>query len=90
MIDLGCGYNLRPITSRGDRLQTVCTLDTERQLPLVAICAVWRADQVLYDSCTLSIYNDAAVLSKIFAFGGEARSRRSSLYSGPIELCVLL
>ena len=49
-------------TSRDDCLQTVRTLDTGRRLPLVAICAAWRADQVLYGSCTIGIYNDDAVL----------------------------
>ena len=44
--------------SPGDCLQTVRTLDMGRRLPLVAICAAWRADQVLYGSC----YNDDAVL----------------------------
>ena len=50
-------------TSRDDCLQTLCTLDTGRRLPLVAICTAWRADQVLYGSCTISIYNDDTVLS---------------------------
>ena len=27
-------------------------------LPLVAICTTWRADQLLYSSCTLGIYSD--------------------------------
>ena len=26
------------------------------------ICADWRADQVLYSSCTIDIYNDDAAL----------------------------
>ena len=42
-------------TSQGDCLQTVHTLDMERRLPLVAICAAWRADQVLCGSCTFSL-----------------------------------
>ena len=29
---------------------------------MVAICTAWRADQVLYDSCTIGIYNDDTVL----------------------------
>ena len=49
-------------TSRDDCLQTVRTLDTGRRLPLVAICTAWRADQVLYGSCTIGIFNDDAVL----------------------------
>ena len=61
----GCGYNLRHC------LQTMCTLDTERRLPLVDICATWRADQVLYCSCTLSIYNDNIVL---YIFTQDSRS----------------
>ena len=52
----------------------------ERRLPLVAIWDAWRADQVLYGSCILGIYNDAAVLSKILSFGGKARSKNSLQY----------
>ena len=63
------------ITSRDDCLQTVRTLDTGRQLPLVAICAAWRADQVLYSSCTIGIYNDDAVLC---VFTQDYRSWRQS------------
>ena len=52
-------------TPQGDSL--------ERRLPLVAICAAWRADQVLYGSCTFSIYSDDIVLCvylrKILALG---------------------
>ena len=29
---------------------------------MVAICTAWRADQVLYGSYTIGIYNDDAVL----------------------------
>ena len=47
-------------TSRDDCLQAL--RNTGRRLPLVAICAAWRADQVLYCSCTIGIYNDEAVL----------------------------
>ena len=61
--------------SLGDCLQTVRTLDTGRRLPLVAIYAAWRADQVLYSSCTIGIYNDDAVLS---IFTQDSRSWRQS------------
>ena len=74
VVDLGCGYILR----HGGCLQlpTVRTLDMERQLPLVAICAAWRADQVvLYGSCTIDIYSDDAVLCK---FTQDSRSWRRS------------
>ena len=58
--------------SRDDCLQT---LDTGRRLPLVAICAAWRADQVLYGSCTIGIYNDDGVLC---VFTQDYRSWRRS------------
>ena len=83
-------------TSRDDCLQTVRTLDTGRRLPLVAICATWRADQVLYGSCTIGIYNNDAVLC---VFTQDYRSwKRSEIEEfhvvqrrhGSIELCVLL
>ena len=61
--------------SRGDCLQTVCTLDTGRRLPLVAICTSWRADQVQYGSCTFGIYNNAAVLC---VFMQDSRSWQQS------------
>ena len=64
----------------------------KRRLPLVAICAAWRDDQVLYSSCTLGVYSDAVVLCvfthKSLALGGKARLRNAAQYSGPIELCV--
>ena len=60
-------------TSLGDCLQTVRTLDTERRLPLVAICAAWRADQVLCVSCTHGIYSDDIALC---VFTQDSRSRR--------------
>ena len=71
VVDLGCGYILR----LGDCLQTVCTLDMERRLPLVATCATWRADQVLYGSCTLGSYSDDIVLC---VFTQDSRSWRRS------------
>ena len=72
VVDLGCGYILR---HRGVVLQTVRTLDMERRLPLVAICTAWRADQVLYGSCTLGIYSDDVVLC---VFTQDSRSWRRS------------
>ena len=84
VVDLGCGY----ITSPGDSLQTVRTLDMERRRPLIAICATWRADQVLYGSCTLGMY--CAYLCKILVLGVVVGSRNSAQYSGSIEFCVLL
>ena len=67
---------------------TVC--GPGRQLPLVAICAAWRADQVLYGSCTIGIYNDDAVFC---VFTQDFRSWRQSGTSSSgrtIELCALL
>ena len=58
--------------SLGDCLQTVRTLDVGRWLPLVAIGATWRADQVLYGSC---IYNDDDVLC---VFTQDSRSWQQS------------
>ena len=44
---------------------------------MVAICTTWRADQVLYGSCTIGIYNDDAVLC---VFTQDSHSwRRSEL-----------
>ena len=57
VVELGYGYILRYGGVRDD-----CLLDTGRRLPLVAICAAWRANQVLYSSCIIGIYNDDAVL----------------------------
>ena len=74
-------------TSQRGCLQTMRTLDMERRLPLVAICATWRADQVLYGSCTLGIYSDDVVFYPRFSL---LASRNSAQYSGSIELCVLL
>ena len=59
--------------------------------------AAWRADRVLYSSCTaavplvftmMTLY--CAYLRKILTLGGEAGSRNSVQYSGHIELCALL
>ena len=46
------------------------TFDTGKRLPLVAICAAWRADQVLYGSCTIGVYNDDAVSGADLGGGG--------------------
>ena len=46
-----------------------------RRLPLVAICAAWRADQVLYGSCPIGIYSDDIVL---YVFTQDSRSWRRS------------
>ena len=70
VVDLGCGY----ITSPGSCLQTVRT-DTGRRVPLVAIYAAWRPDEVLYGSYTIGIYNDDAVLR---VFNQDSRSWRRS------------
>ena len=45
------------------------------RLPLVAICAAWRAGRVLYGSCTIGIYSDDAVLC---VFTQDSRSWRRS------------
>ena len=68
---------------------TVCRpCDTERRFPLVDICATWRADQVLYGSCTLGTYSDDIVFThKILALGGKARSRNSVQYR-PLYVAV--
>ena len=56
---------------------------------MVAMCAAWRADQVLYGSCTLGIYNDDAVLCVFMQDSCSwRRSEIDSWYSGPIELCA--
>ena len=49
-----------------------------RRLPLVAICAAWRADQVLYGSCTIGVYNDDAVRLCVFTQAWDYRSWRLS------------
>ena len=49
--------------------------DRARRLPLVAICVAWRADQVLYGSCTIGIYSDDVVLCVFLALGVEVGSR---------------
>ena len=77
VVDLCCGYIL---CHPGDNLQTVRTLGTGRLLPLVAICTGWRADQALYGTCTIGIYNDV-VIHKIHALGGEARGETAALGS---------
>ena len=60
------------------RLQSLRTLCTVRGFPMVASYVAWRADQVLYGSCTLNI-DSADVGSWIFvqdrALGGEARAK---------------
>ena len=52
-------------TSPGDSLQM-------QRLPLVAICSAWRADQVLYGSCTFGIYSDDIVLCVFLVLDVEA------------------
>ena len=58
MVDLGCGY----IYVTGGMFADRTYIRYGETLPLVAICAAWRADQVLYGSCTIGIYNDDTVL----------------------------
>ena len=70
-LGLGCGY----IYVTGGLFADRAYIDTGRRLPLVAICTAWRADQVLYGSCTIGIHNDDAVLC---VFMQDSRSWRRS------------
>ena len=58
VVDIGCGYNY----VAGGMLAGRAYIRYGETAPLVAICATWRADQVLYGSCTLVIYSDDIVL----------------------------
>ena len=54
------------------------TLITVRGFPVVAFYVAWRADQVLYGSCTLNIDNDdvgSCVIAHDRTLGGEARAK---------------
>ena len=77
VVNLGYGNNLRHGV-------TICRLTDG--LPLVVICAAWRADSVLYGSCILGIYNDDAVyLRQILALGGEVRLKNSTYTCSTVD-----
>ena len=60
------------------RLQSLRTLCTVKGFPVVASYVAWRADQVLYGSCTLDIDSDdvgSCVFAHDRALGSEARAK---------------
>ena len=60
------------------RLQSLRTLCMVKGFPVVASYVAWRADQVLYGSCTIDIDSDdvgLCVFAHDRALGGEARAK---------------
>ena len=73
------------MTTSKVRLQSLRTLCTVKGFPVVASFVAWRADQVLYGSCTLDIDSDdvgSCVFAHDRALGGEARAKE---YGRPFE-----
>ena len=74
-VDLGWASrdNIRKV-----RLQSLRTLCTVKGFPVVSSYVAWRADQVLYGSCTLDVDRDnvgSCVFAHDRALGGEARAK---------------
>ena len=60
------------------QLQSLHTSCTVKGFPVIASYVAWRADQVLYGSCTLDIDSDnigLCVFAPDRALGGEARAK---------------